>query len=283
MSRGIDLQRREQRDREERDAPPHDRDNRPTQGALRVGEDILGRRHEPKAEEPMREGPDHGVQKPGPVETGEKGWDGPRQEDERLHQAATRKGRVPEKREDQPKDELQQHRDGRPHHCVAQCVPEIGVIPGGAEMLEPDEAAAERVLELDVAERIGDAERERHEHDRGEQHDRRRRIEIGSTAMRSRRLVAIRRAGSTITVMSKPSYGCPYVVIQGHDARIPVGVTPGPNLCSRTGPGTHEAPKSWMAGPSPAMTYRVARNCHFFARYFCCALVKYFAQSCAIF
>ena len=48
-----------------------------------------------------------------------------------------------------------------------------------AEMIEPDEAAAERVEQLDVAEGIGDAERQRHQHHRDDQDQRRRAVEIG--------------------------------------------------------------------------------------------------------
>ena len=86
---------------------------------------------------------------------------------------------VEQQRQDQAEHELQEHRGAGPPQRVAQRAVEIVVAVERAEMIEPDEAAGERVEQLDVAEGIGKAERQRHQHDRDDQDQRRRRVEIG--------------------------------------------------------------------------------------------------------
>src|SRR5687767_2721838 len=54
----------------------------------------------------------------------------------------------------------------------------MAVVQKLAEMRQAHLTAAERVEQLDVPERIGDAEHQRHEHDGDDQDDRRRRVDV---------------------------------------------------------------------------------------------------------
>ena len=123
--------------------------------------------HEAEREQPVRQRADDGIEQPGPVQAGQEGRHRPGQEHQRLHHAAAAERLVEQQRQDQAEDELQQHRDDGPPHRVAQRVPEILVVGSASrKLVEPDKVAAEGIEELDVAEGIGDADDQRHQHDR---------------------------------------------------------------------------------------------------------------------
>jgi len=119
------------------------------------------------------------VEEPGPVEAGKEAWHRPWQEDQRLGKAATIEGLVEQECEDQPEGKLQDDRGTRPPERVLECPVEVGVLAERLKMVKTDEAAGKRIEKLDIAKRIGNAERQRHEHHRNDQDQCRRAVEIG--------------------------------------------------------------------------------------------------------
>ncbi len=106
------LQRREQRDGEERNAPPDIGDDRPPHRVVRIGEDVAGLAHQAERKEPVRQRADDRIEQPGPVEAGEEARHRPGQEHQRLHDAPAPERLVEQQRQDQAEDELQD--DGGP-------------------------------------------------------------------------------------------------------------------------------------------------------------------------
>lgn len=135
--------------------------------------------HQPEGEEPVRDRPDDGIEQPGPVEAGEKGRHGPGQEHQRLGDRPALKGLVEQQRQDQPENELQDDGGAGPPERIPQRAIEGGIAGKLAEMIEPDEAAGKRIEQLDIAEGIGNADRQRHQYHRNDQDQRRRAVEIG--------------------------------------------------------------------------------------------------------
>ncbi len=78
-----------------------------------------------------------------------------------------------------PKVNCSANRCPRPPKRVLQRPIEIRVLAQRSKMVEADEATGKGVQQLDVAEGIGDAEHQRHQHDRDDQNQRRCTVEIG--------------------------------------------------------------------------------------------------------
>ena len=135
----------------------------------------------PSAIEPVRQRADDRIEQPGPVEAGEEARHRPGQEDQRLRDAAAAEtaGRAAAPGSGRSRNWRSDRGAGPPQRVAAARGRSSSSPASVAEMLEADEAAAERVEQLHVAEGVGDAERQRHQHDGDDEDQRRRGVEIG--------------------------------------------------------------------------------------------------------
>ena len=142
-----------------------------------MGQQVAGLGHQAQRMEPVRQRADHRVEQPGPVEAGEEARHGPGQEDQRLDDSPAREGLVEEESEDQAEDELQDDGCAGPEQRVAERAVEGGVARKLPELVETDEAAREGVEQDHIAESVGNAYGQWHQHHGRDEDQRRRAVE----------------------------------------------------------------------------------------------------------